>query len=308
MPATLVNCHAKINLGLLIGPRLPDGYHELRTIFQTIGLHDELRMEVARRAAAPTVEMVCDIPELATADNLAARAARMILDELGMRRSVRLRLKKAIPAGGGLAGGSSDAAAVLGSLPALMGKRLHLGRLMELGAQLGADVPFFLIGGRALGLGRGNEVYPLPEPPAATVLLVHPGLHISTADAYRRLDNARDAAAAPGAALTTGSLGPMISFCCGGKSRRSVDRLRNDFEPVIFSAYPELARLQRVLTRAGASPALLSGSGSAMFGIFDSGRAAGVAALEIRRRWPQWRMWMTRTVSRRRLAASLSRT
>jgi 4-diphosphocytidyl-2-C-methyl-D-erythritol kinase len=308
MPATLVNCHAKINLGLLIGPRLPDGYHELRTIFQTIGLHDELRMEVARRAAAPTVEMVCDIPELATADNLAARAARMILDELGMRRSVRLRLKKAIPAGGGLAGGSSDAAAVLRSLPALLGKRPPLGRLMELGAQLGADVPFFLIGGRALGLGRGDEVYPLPDPPAATVLLVHPGLHISTADAYRRLDNARDAAAAPGAALTTGSVGPMISFCCGGESRRSVDRLRNDFEPVIFSAYPELARLQRVLIRAGASPALLSGSGSAMFGIFDSGRAAGVAASEIRRRWPQWRIWMTRTVSRRRLAASLSST
>jgi len=304
VPALLVHCHAKINLGLLIGPRLPDGYHELRTIFQTIGLHDELRLEVSGRAAAPAVEMVCDIPELATADNLAARAARMILDELRMRRSVRLTLKKAIPPGGGLGGGSSNAAAVLSSLPALLGKRLRLGRLMELGAQLGSDVPFFLIGGRALGLGRGNEVYPLPEPPAATVLLVHPGLHISTADAYRRLDDARVA----GPALTTDSLGPMISYCCGGALRGSTDRLRNDFEPVIFSAYPELARLQRVLTRAGASPALLSGSGSAMFGIFDSGAAARVGAGEIRRRWPQWRMWTTGTVSRRRLAASLSRT
>ena len=308
MLALLAHCYAKINLGLLIGPRLPDGYHELRTIFQTIGLHDELRLEVSGRAAAPSVEMVCEIPELATADNLAARAARMILDELGMRRSVRLTLKKAIPPGGGLGGGSSDAAAALRSLPALLGKRLRLGRQMELGAQLGADVPFFLIGGRALGLGRGNEVYPLPEPPAATVLLVHPGLHISTADAYRRLDAARDAGSAPGAALTTDSLGSMISYCCGGKLRGSVDRLRNDFEPVIFSAYPELARLQRVLARAGASPALLSGSGSAMFGIFDSGAAARVAASEIRRRWPQWRVWMTRTVSRRRLAASLSTT
>jgi homoserine kinase len=159
-------------------------------------------------------------------------------------------------------------------------------------------------GGRALGLGRGNEVYPLPEPPAATVLLVHPGLHISTADAYRRLDDTRVA----GPALTTDSLGPMISYCCGGALRGSTDRLRNDFEPVIFSAYPELARLQRVLARAGAFPALLSGSGSAMFGIFDSGAAAGVGAGEIRRRWPQWRMWTTRTVSRRRLAASLSTT
>lgn len=308
MPALSVNCHAKINLGLLIGPRLADGYHELRTIFQTIGLHDELRLEVSGRAAAPSVEIVCDIPELATADNLAARAARMILDELRMRRSVGLTLKKAIPPGGGLGGGSSNAAAVLGSLPALLGKRLHLGRLMELGAHLGADVPFFLIGGRALGLERGNEVYPLPEPPAATVLLVHPGLHISTADAYRRLDNARDADPAPGAALTTDSLGPMISYCCSGRLRGAVDRLRNDFEPVIFSAYPELARLQRVLARAGASPALLSGSGSAMFGIFDSGAAARVAASEIRRRWPQWRVWVTRTVSRRRLALSLSRT
>ena len=304
MPALLVHCYAKINLGLLIGPRLPDGYHELRTIFQTIGLHDELRLEVSGRAAAPAVEMVCDIPELATADNLAARAARMILDELRMRRSVRLTLKKAIPPGGGLGGGSSNAAAVLRSLPALLGKRLRLGRLMELGARLGADVPFFLIGGRALGLGRGNEVYPLPEPPAATVLLVHPGLHISTADAYRRLDDTRVA----GPALTTDSLGPMISYCCGGALRGSVDRLRNDFEPVIFSAYPELARLQRVLTRAGASPALLSGSGSAMFGIFDSGAAARVGVGEIRRRWPQWRIWTTGTVSRRRLAASLSRT
>ena len=308
MPAVLVNCHAKINLGLLIGPRLPDGYHELRTIFQTIGLHDELRIEAVGRAAAPSVEMVCDIPELATADNLAARAARMVLDELKARRSVRLTLKKVIPAGGGLGGGSSDAAAVLRSLPALLGKRLHLGRLMELGAQLGADVPFFLIGGRAFGLGRGDEVYPLPEPPAATVLLAHPGIHISSADAYRRLDKARDTAPVPAATLTTDSLGPMISYCCGGALRGSTDRLRNDFEPVIFSAYPELARLQRVLTRAGASPALLSGSGSAMFGIFDSGAAARVGAGEVRRRWPQWRMWTTGTVSRRRLAASLSTT
>ncbi len=299
-----VRCPAKINLGLEVLGKRPDGYHELRTVFQTIALYDELKLEVSRkRSGGRVVEMVCNLPELAGSSNLAARAAEALVEEMGVQRRVRLMLEKRIPPGSGLGGGSSNAAAVLRELPRLLAKRLHPARRLALAAKLGADVPFFLVGGLAIGLGRGDEIYLLPDLPPRPVVLVHPGLHISTADAYRRLDQVRVGAQARGRrTLTTAASGHnILSFSASVQSRRW-NRLKNDFEPVVFSAYPELARLREVLARAGASPALLSGSGSAMFGMFDSQAAARRAASQVRRRWPEWRIWVTRTVSRQELA------
>ncbi len=277
-----IKCYAKINLGLRIVGKRADGYHELRTVFQTISLHDSL--EAWRERGRAAVRLECNVPELAGPENLASRAAEMMLEELGLRARVCLRLRKAIPAGAGLGGGSSDAAAALRAVEKLAGRRLPLEREMALAAALGADVPFFLLGGRALGLGRGTEVYPLPEPASRPLLVVYPGLSISTARAY--------------ASLTVSTEADRIASFCASVGERRGDRLKNDFEPVVFSTYPQLARLKRHLLQAGAAPVLLSGSGSAMYGFFGSRQKAERAGRIIRARYPGWRVWVARTVGR----------
>src|SRR5947207_306067 len=182
-----VRALAKINLDLRVLGKRPDGYHELRTIFQTISLSDRLDIAFTPgRATAIDLESNVDI-----ADNLAFRAARMCLDEMRLTGRVELRLEKRIPMGAGLGGGSSDAAAVLLALPVLAGRWISMPRLIVMARELGSDVPFFLIGGRAAGLGRGTEIYPQQNLRITSALLVAPGIHVSTAAAYASLDHDR---------------------------------------------------------------------------------------------------------------------
>ncbi len=265
-----VRALAKINLSLKVLGKRRDGFHELRTIFQTISLADRLEIEFEpgpRRA----IELVSS---LEIPDNLAVRAARALMEKLGVRGRVRLVLDKRIPAGAGLGGGSSDAAAVLLALPALAGVRAPLGELAELAADLGSDVPFFLHGGTALGLGRGTELYPLPEAPALEGVLVAPGVRIATKDAYRALRRK----------LTTPRRSPIMDkfqalswLLDRGLSPEEWSVFgENDFEEYAFGHYPELAAIRRALMSAGAKPVMLSGSGSALFGIFGRGRQRGL--------------------------------
>ena len=163
---------AKLNLGLRVLYKRSDGFHELRTLFQTISLADFIDVSYTPSGAR---EIALE-SKLAIADNLIVRATHALLDELGTGAKIHFTLKKNIPIGGGLGGGSSNAAAVLLGLSALMRKRVPLEVLSRIGAALGSDVPFFLHGGRALGLGRGTELYPLPDGPAESVLLVVPQL------------------------------------------------------------------------------------------------------------------------------------
>ncbi len=176
---------AKINLELRVLAERPDGYHELRTIFHTISLADSIDIAFipARRT---NIELVDD---LHLADNIAVRAARAAMDAMRLTGRVEMRLKKRIPMGAGLGGGSSDAAAVLLALPVLAGRSLPMDRLRQLGEQLGSDVPFFLLGGAAAGIGRGTELFPLPDGRQLAGVLVSPGIHISTAEAYRLLNS-----------------------------------------------------------------------------------------------------------------------
>jgi 4-diphosphocytidyl-2-C-methyl-D-erythritol kinase len=176
-------------------------------------------------------------------------------------------LRKVIPMGAGLGGGSSDAAAALLALPVLAGRRADLPLLMRLAAEVGSDVPFFLLGGTALGLGRGAEIYPLPDLPPLRGLLAAPGVHVSTAEAYRAL----------GPSLTTESLqNKMVSFQSqvwygvGDPAGPVLTGAVNDFETVIFEQFPQLASVRKRLCRLGAAPARMSGSGSALFGLFGS--------------------------------------
>ena len=250
-----IRAYAKLNLGLRVLYKRPDGYHELRTVFQTISLADDLEISwTPARATRIEIEGTPEIP-----DNLADRAARLALDAMGKHGCVWLNLRKNIPSGAGLGGGSSDAAAVLLALPVLAGVRLPMEQLTSLGAKLGSDVPFFLYGGTALGLGRGEEVYPLPDMSAARALLVAPEVHSSTADAYRDLS----------ATLTSAQLQNKLDSFQRGTWENSKSSIINDFEDVVVARYPELAVIRERLRRAGATGVAMTGSGSAIFGIFD---------------------------------------
>jgi 4-diphosphocytidyl-2-C-methyl-D-erythritol kinase len=164
--------------------------------------------------------------------------------------------------GAGLGGGSSDAAAVLLALPALVGCALSLPKLSALGEQLGSDVPFFLLGGTAVGIGRGSELFPLPDTPERRGILVAPGVHVNTAQAYRDLSPR----------LTTElQQNKIVSFQSVTWDTASLASARNDFESVVFEQHRKLATLKKRLVRAGATVALMTGSGSALFGLFPDG-------------------------------------
>lgn len=253
---------AKINLNLRVLYRRSDKYHELRTIFQTISLAD--RIDVSFTSSRKTKIQVAGDIEIP--DNLIARAAEMALGAMRTTGDVEFKLRKRIPMGAGLGGGSSDAAAVLLCLPVLAGRVLEMSTLLKVGEALGSDVPFFLVGGSAVGLGRGSELYPLPDRPAQAGVVIAPGVHVSTADAYRRLSPQ----------LTSESQqNKIVSFQLkvwrehAGLSRGAdAGAGENDFECVVFDQYPELESIKRRLLKLGARPALMSGSGSAIFGLF----------------------------------------
>lgn len=261
-----VSSFAKVNLGLEVLGSREDGYHELRTLFQTIALHDDLSLRPARE-----VTVRCDHAGVPTdASNLAARAALALRRFARLDHGVEITIEKRIPVGGGLGGGSSNAAATLLALDRMW--RLGLGRagLLPLARRLGADVPFFLFGGTALGLARGDEVYPLHRQLSGHLVLVDPGRPISTAAVFSRLD----------ARLTprenSNNIFRFVSSDLGGSSAWRV--LTNDLESAALEEAPDLKhqvrRIRGFLVRDGALLASLSGSGSSYFGLFDDAERA----------------------------------
>jgi 4-diphosphocytidyl-2-C-methyl-D-erythritol kinase len=253
-----VRALAKINLDLRVLGKRPDGFHELRTVFQTISLGDTL--EIAYTPGRKTAITLAD--DLRIADNLVVRAARLVMEGMRATGRIEMRLTKRIPIGAGLGGGSSDAAAVLLALPALVGRAMSLPKLSAIGEQLGSDVPFFLLGGTAVGIGRGSELFPLPDTPEQRGILVAPGIHVNTAQAYRDLSPR----------LTTElQQNKIVSFQSVTWDTSSLASVRNDFETVVFEQHRKLATLKKRLVRAGATVALMTGSGSALFGLFGDG-------------------------------------
>jgi len=265
---------AKINLRLDILGKRSDGFHELRTIFQTISLHDDLRLRMTRRAGIAL--RIAGNPSLSAEPpktNLVYRAVEALRRELKIRSGVEIELRKMIPAGRGLGGGSSDAAAALLGYLRLTGKKLHAARLMRMAASLGADVPFFLVGGRALGIGKGDEIYPLRDIPKLHLLVVSPkDIHVPTSDAYQWLK-------AKSVGLTKRDANPkLIGFSALSWSAQGRG-LSNDFEGPVFRRHPRLDGIKRALLRGGATEASLAGSGSAVYGVFPSPAMARRAAV-----------------------------
>lgn len=250
-----VRAPAKINLDLRVLGKRPDGFHELRTIFQTISLADSLDLTFTPgRRTAIELEDALGIP-----DNLVVRAARLAMEAMRATGRVEMRLTKRIPMGAGLGGGSSDAAAVLLALPALVGRVVELPQLSSMASELGSDVPFFLLGGTAVGIGRGTELFPLPDEPGMPGILVAPRVHVNTAQAYRDLSPS----------LTTElQQNKIVSFQSHTWGGSRVDWVANDFEAVVFEQHSGLAILKKRLVRAGAAVAMMTGSGSALFGLF----------------------------------------
>ncbi len=288
---------AKINLRLDILGKRGDGYHELRTIFQTISLHDELRLRTSAQAGITLTIYGNDrLSQEPPGKNLVYRAVDVLKRELKIRGGVEMDLHKTIPAGGGLGGGSSNAAAALLGYLRLTGKKLPLERLIEIAASLGADVPFFLFGGRALGVNKGDELYPLADIPKHSVLVVAPrNIHVSTPEAFRW-------AKAPSLTTVqsrqlTKSLdnSKLWKFCALCWSAR-LSGLSNDFERPVFQRHPRLATLKRDLLQAGAAEAMLAGSGSAVFGVFPSPALARRAAVG----FPNDQTFVCETISRER--------
>jgi 4-diphosphocytidyl-2-C-methyl-D-erythritol kinase len=281
---------AKINLSLRILGRRPDGYHELRTILQAIALQDTLELSRVRR---PGIFMETDVPDLPVGpENLVFRALDALGTELKLRGGIRVKLTKRIPMAAGLGGGSSDAAAALIGLLRLTKAKVALPRLLEIAGGLGADVPFFLFGGRALGISRGHEIYPLPDGKKRAVLVVYPrGIRVSTPEAYRWAS----------LALTKGSVASKIwGFCalCWSPQEGGV---ANDFEGVVFQRYSRLGTIKRELLERGAEEAALAGSGSAVFGIFSNPAQARRTA----RMFPDDQVFVTETLSSEECARAL---
>jgi 4-diphosphocytidyl-2-C-methyl-D-erythritol kinase len=263
---------AKVNLRLDILGKRPDNYHELRTIFQTISLHDELKLRPSQASGiCLTIQGNEALSLEPVRKNLVYAAVDALRRELGVRSGVEIDLRKKIPAGRGLGGGSSDAAAALLGYLRLTRRTVPASRLTEIAASLGADVPFFLFGGRALGIGRGDEIYPLPDVPKLTVLVVSPhDIHVPTPDAYRWLK-------VP--ALTKNRATPKLWEFCALCWSAQGSGLSNDFEGPVFRRHPRLAQIKRALLQRGAAEASLAGSGSAVFGVFPSPALARRAAV-----------------------------
>ncbi len=268
MPLT-TRAYAKINIGLAVVARREDGYHTVRTLFHRVDLHDEIRLEPAAR-----IEVVSSSPD-APGDrtNLCHRAARALSGHLGTSDGVRIHLRKQIPVGAGLGGGSSDAAAVLRALPVFWNRPVEHQTLATIALGIGSDVPYFLQVGSALAGGRGEELEYFALDLPFAILLCHPRIPVSTAWAYTQVH-------------PSGEPPPLLASLNRGLADPSLLRtqLRNDFEEPVFRQYPEIRDVKLSMLETGAVYSSLSGSGSAVFGFYADSAAAEAGASELRSR------------------------
>jgi 4-diphosphocytidyl-2-C-methyl-D-erythritol kinase len=270
MASLHVKSYAKINWTLDVLFKREDGFHELRTIYQTVSLHDRLRISETSGA----VEIGCDDSRVPTDEtNLAHKAATLLRRAKGVKAGARIEIEKRVPVAGGLGGGSSNAGAVLLALARLWKVEIAERELVEIAVSLGSDVPFFLTGGTALGVGRGEEVYAIEQAVCDHLLLVNPGFAVSTAAAYGKLSR-----------LTMAQSLRIIPFTLF--AAKAIHELplaaSNDLEQVVSAAHPEIAEVKERLLSLGAQHALMSGSGATVFGVFDNSEASERAQSEMR--------------------------
>lgn len=300
---------AKINIGLKIGPRREDGFHDLRTVYQSIALHDTIRVEVGRGTGIEVRSKDARVPE--NESNTCYRMAKRLMKAVRAGGRVVITIAKSLPVQGGLGGASSNAVATLLALERALKVQLPAEDRLRMAAEVGSDLPLFLVGGTVLGLGRGEEVYPLADLPALDCVIATSRLGVSTPEAFAAWDNqlgdlngsvrreAGDKLTGSDGSHTIEMFSQRVFAWLSGTStgvpaRSGGDRaeallldlvragIENDFERVVFPQHPELRELKRALEREGARYASLSGSGSAVYGLFDSPRAASSAAAHLK--------------------------
>jgi 4-diphosphocytidyl-2-C-methyl-D-erythritol kinase len=298
---TSVRSHTKINLGLAIGPLRPDGFHQLTTVYQTLALHEWVTVE-AHQAAATRITLSSNHPRVPTdSGNTAWRMVERCLQMLGLNAEVHIAIDKQLPLQGGLGAGSANAVAALIGLEHQLDRRISPPDRLRVAAEIGSDVPLFLLGGSVIGVGRGEEVFPLPDIPAFPCVLALPETGVSTPQAYRDWDSLQAAAALTldASSATIKELSRSIAVAFGEPHSSGVFSLRedraedpllalvrtgieNDFEQVVFPQHPFLGEIKRILvggssTEDAALYAGLSGSGSALFGLYPTPEAAQAA-------------------------------
>lgn len=250
--------YAKINLGLDVIRRRPDGYHEVKMIMQTVGIYDILTFRKSREQgifiSTNKEELPCD------KNNLIYKAAELLKDTYSIREGVEIVLRKNIPIAAGMAGGSTDAAAVFHGFNELFGLGMSLEDMKRLGVKIGADVPYCLMGGTALSEGIGEVLTPLPAPPEAYLAVAKPDINVSTKFVYENL-HADTLAYHP-------DIDGMVEALKEGSLKGITDRMSNVLETVTIREYPVIAQIKENMLEAGAENALMSGSGPTVFGIF----------------------------------------
>jgi 4-diphosphocytidyl-2-C-methyl-D-erythritol kinase len=280
---------AKINWFLRVLGKRPDGYHEVVTVLQTISLCDEITFSSDQTEESP-LTFICDDPAIPTGnENLIMRAADALWDCYQVAYGAEIKLNKRIPTKAGLGGASSNCAVALLGLNAVWGRDFTIDELMDPGF-LGADVPFFLKGGTCLATGTGTTLTQLPDGPKRHLIVVTPNAAISTATAYASL-NARSLTTSESASILSSSLAELDSAGSGQWP------LCNDFESVIFEIEPEIERVKMALLEAGARGALLAGSGSSVFGVFDD-EVSRDRALDNLKCEAGWKVFPCHTLSR----------
>ncbi|MPY90659.1 MAG: 4-(cytidine 5'-diphospho)-2-C-methyl-D-erythritol kinase [Luteitalea sp.] len=309
-PSLIARAHAKINLDLRVHRHRADGYHELSTVFQSLALNDEIIV----CASQGKFTLACDVPDIpADATNLVWRAAVRLAAALDRSLDgLAITLRKRVPAEAGLGGGSADAAATLRLLAARWNLEPDAPVLTRVAGELGADVPFFLVGGTALGTGRGDCIQPLVDLPQHQVLVVLPPFRVSTREAYvwfdgaqphgrvRRVVQARDEA--PDWRDVASSTATTLAW------QTLLPQVRSDLEPVVTARHPEIGTAVGALRAAGAGVAIMSGSGSAVVGLFRTKADVehAVRAVETIIDRDGWRLLQTRTIDRETYRRSLS--
>lgn len=268
------NAYAKINLGLDVLRRREDGYHEVKMVMQTISLHDVLTFEETEQAGI--VLVTNDRPELPedAQDNLVYKAANLVRETFGIEKGVRITLEKNIPIAAGMAGGSTDAAAVFHGLNELWGLSMSTERMQELAVRLGADIPYCIMGGTALSEGIGEKLTPLPSPPDAVVLIAKPQISVSTKYVYENLHADR--------LQQHPDIDGMVAAIREGSLLGITERMENVLETVTQTAYPVIGQIKALMRKEGAMNSLMSGSGPTVFGIFDNKEKAEAAGQRIR--------------------------
>jgi|SRR5579864_659400 len=307
--ATVVRSFAKINIGLRIGPLREDGYHELRTIYQTLSFHDLIKVEFGRGAG---IEISCDNPQVPTGEsNTCWRVAERVLKALKVRGKVHITIEKRMPVQGGLGGASSNAVAAMLALEKALKMRLAAGQRLRIASEVGSDLPLFLIGGTVLGIGRGEQVYALEDLPTLDCVTAAPDVGVSTPAAFAEWDRKLTGQVASDRIRTfsqsvyewlNGSRFPSTGVPAKGRGRAEtllLDLVRagivNDFESVVFPKYHPIREVKRVLERSGADYASLSGSGSTVYGLFAKRSKALEAVRQLGQSGVPAQAWKTLT-------------